>query len=254
MNYNKIAEKLDLAAKHATACPQISSHTQFDLEAAYAIQSISIARRYIRGEKLVGLKLGFTSRAKMEQMGVHDMIWGRLTDRMHYLSGSNLKKSEFIHPRAEPEIAFFVAKNIEEELTLDNVKNYVSYVAVAIEIIDSRYENFKFSLEDVIADNCSSSGFVLGEWKDVSTNIQDIPIQITINNELVHDGNSNAILNNPWESMLAISRLALENGEILKEGSIVLAGAATPASYINEGDIIQVNAKGLGDVSLNVIK
>jgi len=253
MNYNKIAELLDKAAYNAKACEQISAHTTFDLNAAYAIQSISMSRRYIRGEKLTGLKLGFTSRAKMEQMGVHDMIWGRLTDSMHYASGADLKKDKFIHPRVEPEIAFLVSEKIEKELTLENVKEYVHSVAVAIEVIDSRYENFKFSLEDVVADNCSSSGFVLGEWKPVGTNIQNIPIQININKALAHDGNSNAILGNPWESMVAISRLAVDNGEILKKGSIVLAGAATPASYVNQGDSILASAEGLGNVSLQVI-
>ncbi len=252
MNYNQIAEKLDTAAYTATACSQISNTVQFDLNAAYAIQSISMARRYLRGEQLVGLKLGFTSKAKMEQMGVHDMIWGRLTDKMHYASDGTLTISKFIHPRAEPEIAFCISKHIDKELNLDNVKEYVSSLAVAIEIIDSRYENFKFSLEDVVADNCSSAGFVLGPWQDADTNIQDISIQISINQEMVHDGNSNAILGNPWESMVAISRLALNNGEILKEGSIVLAGAATPASYVKAGDVIGVRAEGLGEVGLRV--
>ena len=190
-----------------------------------------MARRYIRGEQLVGLKLGFTSRAKMEQMGIHDMIWGRLTDKMHYASGDNLTKSNFIHPRAEPEIAFLVSKQINETITLENAKEYVDSVAVAIEIIDSRYQNFKFSLEDVVADNCSSTGFVLGEWMPVDTKIQDINMSLSIDGVVINEGNSNAILGNPWESFVNAARLAQANGEILSEGSIVLAGAATPVSY-----------------------
>jgi len=252
MNYNKIAEKLDQAALTAVACKQISTTQKLDLNEAYAIQSISMGRRYIRGEKLLGLKLGFTSKAKMEQMGVHDMIWGRLTDKMKFLSDGDLNRKDFIHPRAEPEIAFLIRKEVDKELNLENVKEYVESVALAIEIIDSRYANFKFSLEDVIADNCSSAGFVLGEWKSPEVSIQNLPIQVRINEQITHEGNTDAILGNPWESMLAISRLAINNGEVLKNGSIVLAGAATAASHIHAGDKISVTANGLGTVNLNI--
>lgn len=253
MNYNKIAEILDAAAKQAKATKQISLDHPIDLNAAYAVQSISVARRYIRGEKLVGLKLGFTSKAKMIQMGVDDMIWGRLTDHMAYPPGGKLQKSRFIHPRAEPEIAFRINQRIKSNFTLENAKQVISGIATAIEIIDSRYENFKFSLEDVVADNCSSAGFVIGDWMPIDTPINDINMSLNIDGEIKHEGNSNAILGNPWESLVAAIRLALENGEILEEGSIVLAGAATPASFIEVGQLIEVNADGFSPISLNVI-
>lgn len=252
MNYNKIAEKLDQAAHSAKAVEQISTKLPLNLEEAYGIQSISMGRRYIRGEKWMGLKLGFTSKAKMEQMGVHDMIWGRLTDKMYYENGSDLPIDRFIHPRAEPEIAFRISKTIDQKITLENAKDYVDAVAVAIEIIDSRYENFKFSLEDVVADNCSSSGFTIGDWLPVDTQIQDIAMQLIIDGEPVQEGNSNAILGNPWESFVAAARLAKENGVILRTGAIILAGAATPAVYLKRGQKVEANAEGLGSVSLNV--
>lgn len=251
MNYNKIAESLDLAAHNAEAVPQLSAEKEINLEEAYAVQSISIARRYVRGERLVGLKLGFTSKAKMEQMGVHDMIWGRLTDKMQYKAGDAIMKSDFIHPRAEPEIAFMVKETIDTEITLDNAAEHVSGVAVAIEIIDSRYQNFKFSLEDVVADNCSSAAFVIGEWKE-GAEIKDISMSLVVNDVIIHKGNSNAILGNPWESFVAAARLASENGETLRKGDIILAGAATPAVYVDKGQSISAHAEGLGSVSLNV--
>ena len=253
MNYNQIAEILDQASYKAKATEQISNSQTLNLEEAYAVQSISIARRYIRGEKLVGLKLGFTSKAKMEQMGVHDMIWGRLTDKMFYKNGSDLSIGSFIHPRAEPEIAFRISKTIDQVITLENAKEYVDGVAVAIEIIDSRYENFKFSLEDVVADNCSSAGFTYGDWLPVNTNIQDIEMSLIFDGEEVENGNSNAILGNPWESFVAAARLARENGELLKAGAVILAGAATSAVFIKQGQKIEAKAKGLGQVSLQVI-
>lgn len=253
MNYNAIAQILDQAALEAEAVEQISKEHPMNLEESYAVQSISLARRYIRGEKWVGMKLGFTSRAKMEQMGVHDMIWGRLTDKMYHENGGDLHFDQFIHPRAEPEIAFRVARKIEEVVTLENAMDYVDGLAVAIEIIDSRYRNFKFSLEDVVADNCSSTAFTLGEWLPVETVIQDIPMSLSIDGTVVQAGNSNAILGNPWESFVAATRLARENGETLSPGSIILAGAATPAVYLEKGQRVAAEATGLGQVTLQVV-
>jgi len=253
MNYNKIAETLDLAAHTAKATAQISHTQPLNLEQAYAVQSISMSRRYIRGERLVGLKLGFTSKAKMEQMGVHDMIWGRLTDQMQHKNGDSLVKSNYIHPRAEPEIAFRINQTITEQVSLTDAPNIVDGVALAIEIIDSRYENFKFSLEDVVADNCSSTAFVVGEWLAPSTNIIDISISLNVDGEAVQEGNSNAILGNPWESLVNAVRLALDNGEVLQKGSIVLAGAATPATFVQVGQKVEAKAEGLGSVVLNVV-
>ncbi len=253
MNYNLLAETLDKAALYAEPTAQISATENINLDEAYAIQSISMAKRYIRGEKLVGIKLGFTSKAKMEQMGVHDMIWGRLTDRMAYMKDEELDMSTFIHPRAEPEIAFRLSKDVDVILNKDNAFDYIDGVAVAIEIIDSRYENFKFSLEDVVADNCSSSGFIIGEWVKPQE-VNNLEMSLSLDGEVVQAGNSNAILGDPMESLFAASRLAMENGENLLEGYVVLAGAATPAMYIKPGQTISAIADGLGDVSLKVSK
>ncbi len=251
-NYNKIAETLDLAASNAKPIPQLNLSHSLNIEEAYAVQSISISRRYIRGEKRVGLKMGFTSKAKMEQMGVNSIIWGRLTNQMAHDNGGDLHKNNFIHPRAEPEIAFLISKDINETLTLDNVLDFVEGVTVAIEIIDSRYQNFKFSLEDVVADNCSSAAFTIGDWHPANTNIQDIAMSLNANGEAVRTGNSNAILGNPLESLVDAARLAQENGEYIIKGDIILAGAATAAIYIETGQTITATAEGLGSVSLNV--
>lgn len=251
MNYNKIAETLDKASLFAEATSQISETQKINLDEAYGIQSISMAKRYIRGEKLVGIKLGFTSKAKMEQMGVHDMIWGRLTDRMEYMKDEELDMSSFIHPRAEPEIAFRLSKDVDVILNKENAFDYIDGVAVAIEIIDSRYQNFKFSLEDVVADNCSSSGFIIGEWVKPQQ-VNNLEMSLSFDGEVVQSGNSNAILGDPMESLYAASRLALDNGENLLEGYVVLAGAATPAMYIKSGQTISVKAESLGEVILKV--
>jgi 2-oxo-3-hexenedioate decarboxylase len=206
-----------------------------------------------RGEKKVGFKLGFTSKAKMEQMGVHSIIWGRLTDQMKIVSSGFLRREKFIHPRVEPEIAFRISQDIDRELTWEEVPACIDAVAAALEVIDSRYENFKFSLEDVVADNCSSSAFVIGNWHKAETSIRGLGISLRINGEEVQTGNSNAILGNPLESLVEISKMMVLYGEVIRQGDIVLAGAATSAVHIHKGDKIEGVFEQLGSVKFDVV-
>ena len=252
LNYDLIADKLDKAFTEQSPTNQISSFRPLNIEESYAVQSILVSKRYIRGHKLVGLKMGFTSRAKMEQMGVHDMIWGRLTSDMEITPAESVSRSKYIHPRAEPEIAFKLNQDIEGIIDLENIKSVVAGVAPAIEIIDSRYENFKFSLEDVIADNCSSVGFCIGKWYPSNTNIQNLSIKLKIDNNTVHEGNSNAILGNPWQSLVDAIRLAHEYGVQLKKDYVILAGAATAAFFIEKGHKVSMEAEGMDEVYFEV--
>lgn len=248
----ELAEVLDNAARHAHTIEQLSNKQTITIADAYSIQNESITKRYTRGEKLVGLKMGFTSKAKMQQMGVNDLIWGRLTNAMEIKNYGTLDLNNFIHPRAEPEIAFLLKKDIKSLIPLEKVLDYVEGVAPAIEIIDSRYKNFKFSLEDVIADNCSSSAYCIGEWNQPNINIINLKLDLKVNNKIVESGNSSAILGNPLQSLVEAIRLAMQYGEKLKQGMIILAGAATPAIYINSKDKIEASFEKIGKVNLNV--
>lgn len=250
---SQIATTLDQAAMDASATVQVSHEQNITLDDAYAIQKQSIKLRFDRGESLTGLKLGFTSKAKMEQMGVHDIIWGRLTSTMEIKPEGSLERSKFIHPRVEPEIAFRLSKKIDRVLELNEVGDYIDGVAAALEVIDSRYQNFKFSLEDVVADNCSSAAYIIGDWLDPKTAVQDLSIILTINGKDAQTGNSNAILGNPLESLVEISRMLAKYGETVEAGSTILAGAATSAVHIHEGDQIEGQFAGLGSVKFNVV-
>lgn len=252
MNIQDLAKTLDDAAKNAQPVAQISLKNTFSETEAYAIQAASLARRYERGEKLIGLKMGFTSKAKMEQMGVHDMIWGRLTDKMLYENDSELSLQNFIHPRAEPEICFLIKKEITTAISLEDIKDYVEGVAASIEIIDSRYQNFKFSLEDVIADNCSSSGLVIGPWHSPDLPIGDLKIDLIIDDKIIQTGSSAAILGNPWESLVAATRLAAQYQQPIAAGSVIMAGAATSAIYLKENQTVSATVAQLGTVSLKI--
>ncbi|RKR12182.1 2-oxo-3-hexenedioate decarboxylase [Maribacter vaceletii] len=247
----KLSIILDNAARDSKPTIQVSTIEKISLNESYIIQAESINLRLARGEKLTGLKMGFTSKAKMEQMGVHDMIWGRLTNTMEIQDKGIMNLDKFIHPRAEPEIAFLLKKNINSTITIEEAESCISGLASAIEIIDSRYKNFKFSLEDVIADNCSSSGYVIGEWHAPNTDISNVGITIGANGKIEASGNSNAILGNPLQSLVEAVRLSLKYGQELKKGMIILAGAATSAIAINPGDTIEANFGSLGNLSFN---
>lgn len=252
MNIAELAQIVDQAAMNATATSQLSLAHSFTVDEAYAIQKASIDRRIERGEKLIGIKMGFTSEAKMKQMGVHDMIWGLLTDSMWLEEGEELNFDECIHPRAEPEICYRLAKELNREYKLDEVFDLVDGVASAIEVIDSRYENFKFSLEDVIADNCSSRALVVGEWQTPPADLNGLGMELKFDGEIVREGSSDAILDNPWRSLAAATRLAHQYGLTLPAGSIVMAGASTPAEFLKRGSVVSVNVDSLGSASFKV--
>lgn len=247
------AQNLHTAARKATPIAQISSQAKFNLEQAYAIQEFAMQLRYREGEKLVGLKMGFTSTAKMQQMGVHDMIWGRLTDAMLVQNGGSITFSKFIHPRAEPEIAFKISKEITTELTLEECYEVVDGIAAAIEIIDSRYQNFKFSLNDVIADNCSSAAFVVGDWQKPEQQISDLGMKLLFDDAVVAEGSSADILGNPWLSLQAATRLAAQYNQPIAAGSIILAGAATNAEFVKSGMQVSATVSGFGPVGFSVV-
>jgi 2-oxo-3-hexenedioate decarboxylase len=248
-----LAARLDGAAREARAVAQLSADTALDLEAAYAVQAASIGRRLARGERQVGVKMGFTSRAKMQQMGVSDLIWGRLTDAMHLDAGAELPFARFIHPRAEPEIAFRLARPLAGNVSLAQAMAAVDAVAPAIEIIDSRYANFRFSLTDVVADNSSSSAFVTGTWVDPSLlGSNELDMALLVDGQVVESGTSAAILGNPWESLIEAARLASVDGSGLAAGWIVLAGAATAAHALAPGMRVSTRAGVLGETGFTV--
>ncbi|WP_156680780.1 2-keto-4-pentenoate hydratase [Sphingomonas profundi] len=245
-----IATLLDDAARYARATPQLDQ--PLTLEDAYRVQAASLGRRYQRGEIRVGIKMGFTSRAKMAQMGIDEMIWGRLTDGMLVEDGGAIDFAAYVHPRVEPEIAFLLKAPLAGRVTPAAALAAVGGVAPALEIIDSRYENFKFSLTDVVADNSSSSGFVVGPWADPATDLSNLGMIMEIDGEPRQIGSSAAILGNPIRSLVAAARLADDAGEALKAGDVVMAGGATAAEHLAPGNHVRLVVQTLGRVEFRV--
>lgn len=246
------ARLLDDAARFAHEVEQFDTDNRLSLEDAYAIQKASLARRAERGETRVGVKMGFTSRAKMIQMGLSDVIWGRLTSGMQVEEGTAIDFRRYVHPRVEPEIAFILNKPLEGNVTGPQALAAVEAIAPAIEIIDSRYKDFKFTLPEVIADNASSSGFVIGAWHSPHVDFSNLGLAMTINGRTVQVGSTAALLGHPLRSLVAAARLSAAAGEPLQAGWIVMAGGATPAEYIQPGQYVCVEMETLGRVGFHV--
>jgi 2-oxo-3-hexenedioate decarboxylase len=250
IDLDAIAARLDDASLTASPVPQLAEPLTID--EAYEVQARLLARRFRRGERPIGIKMGFTSRAKMAQMGVSDLIWGQLTDRMLHPSGATISRQAFVHPRAEPEIAFLLKAPLSGPIDRAAALAAVGGIAAAVEIIDSRYRDFRFSLTDVVADNSSSSALVVGSWVD-PVDLEDLQIRLLIDGAVRQTGSSAAILGHPLESLVNAARLVAERGGVLRTGDIVMAGAATAAEPIAPGQQVRAEVERLGSVAFNVI-
>lgn len=247
------AEQLDRASLEARAVPQIThADPGLSVADAYQIQKLSVDRRLSRGEKRIGVKMGLTSRAKMVQVGVDQVAWGRLTDGMLLEEGGVLSRRRFVHPRIEPEVAFLMKAPLAGKVTGAQALAAVEAVAPAMEVIDSRFENFKFSLVDVIADNASSSGLVVGGWNDPRQDLSNLGVILEINGRVVEVGSTAAILGHPVRSLVAAAELVAAAGEQINPGDIVMAGGVTAAPNLAVGMTVRVTVQNLGCASLSV--
>lgn len=254
-----LARTLDEAALKARAIPRLTDGAPLDVETAYAVQRTLLDRRLARGERLIGAKLGFTSKAKMRQMGVADLIWGRLTDAMRCSDGDAVDLDRFVHPRIEPEIAFLLDRPLTGRASGEEAARAVAAVAPAYEIIDSRYAGFRFSLPDVIADNSSSAAFGVGPWRDadsidLAAGLANIGMALEVDGRPAETGSSAAILGHPLRSLAAAARLAADAGLVLEPGWVILAGAATAAVPLEPGRHVRVNTSSLGSVDVTTTR
>jgi 2-oxo-3-hexenedioate decarboxylase len=246
-----LARTLDDAARTATLTAQLGD--RLALADAYRVQARSIGLRHARGERRAGYKLGFTSRAKMAQMGLHEVIWGRLTDAMIVADGGEAAAERFIHPRVEPEVCFLMGAPLAGTVTSLAAMRALAGVAPALEVIDSRYRDFKFSLADVVADNCSAAAIVVGPWSDPATvDVANLGLLLEIDGAAAQIGSSAAILGHPVRSLVAAARLVAEAGERLEPGDLVMAGGATEAVALNPGSRVRLEAERLGSVGFKL--
>ncbi len=251
----ELAVFLDQARLQRREVPRLTERfPDLTVQDAYAVQLAGLALRQQRGERLIGWKMGLTSAAKREQMNIHQPVFGPLTNVMVVHSGEFAVASG-IHPKAEPEVAFKTRMPLQGQISRDEAWAAVGEVCAALEILDSRFVGFKyFSLPDVIADNCSSSHLVLGPWRSVTEgDVRDLPVALLADDAVVQRASSSDISGDPVLSLVQLVALLAERGESLPAGSVVLAGAATPAEALRPGLKVMAQIDSLAPAQLRAI-
>jgi 2-oxo-3-hexenedioate decarboxylase len=251
----QIAETLDAAAtgRQALDAPFTDGHPDLGSDLAYEIQDLVVNARLNRGATIVGAKLGLTSRAKQERMNVDEPLYGWLTSDMVLPTGAPVDLSAFIHPRVEPEIAFLLGAEVQAPATVTSVLAATTLVFGALEIIDSRYDAFRFRHPDVVADNASSAGVVAGSVAVAPEQAGDLRLTgcvLRANGEVVATAAGAAVLGHPAESVAWLINELHRRGRRLPAGSIVLSGALTDAVAISAGSFVSAELDGLGTVEL----
>ncbi|MFX3624299.1 MAG: 2-keto-4-pentenoate hydratase [Ectobacillus sp.] len=223
-----------------------------DAKTAYAIQERLIEIKCKEeNTTITGYKLGLTSKAKQEMMGVHEPTYGVLLENMQVEDAAPISLSGFIHPKIEPEIAFIFHKELKGPVSVPEVLAATAYVAPALEMIDSRYENFRFTLTDVIADNSSSSRFIIGETFTVPSkvNLKLCGMVFKKNGEIVDTGAGAAVMGHPARAIAWMINKLTARGQTIKPGDVVLSGALCGAVTAQHKDLFTVSIDGLGSVS-----
>jgi 2-oxo-3-hexenedioate decarboxylase len=250
---------LNEARLNAKPIQQISQQLKFSRSDAYAIQEKQLQLRQVAGETQIGWKMGLTSEAKRRQMNLDSPLYGFLTDQMQVPPKTLFSLKGKIHPKIEPEIAFWIKNDLVPDkngsVSRDQVLKSCAGVCACMEILDSRYQQFKyFSMEDVIADNSSSSDFVLGPWREDfhGLDLLNLYMEMSPSGQIAQKGISQDISGDPVLSVIQLCQLLQERGQILKGGSIVLAGAATAAVELTPGLKVELKVDGLEPVSIRV--
>ena len=247
--HNAEKEKQEITKITAELYPELS------IDEAYIVQEELIRQKLEEGHTIIGPKMGITSEAKMKQMNVDDPIYGYVFDNMVVEEGDTISISDYIHPKVEPEIGFILGRDLEGPgITSLDVLRATEYVFPAIEIIDSRYENFNFTLPDVIADNTSAAGAVFGTYlrKPEELELDVVGVTLSINGEIRSLGAGAAVLGHPAKSVARLANMLSKKGEKVKAGQPILTGGITSAVRLSPGDFVNVKYGGLGDVSFFV--
>ena len=234
--------------------PLTAAYPDIDVVDAYEIQLINIRQRVAEGARVLGHKVGLSSLAMQQMMGVDEPDYGHLLDEMQVFEDTPVKARRYLYPRVEVEVGFILAADLPGAgCTEDDVLAATEALAPSIELIDTRITDWKIALCDTIADNASSAGFVLGTQrvspKDID--IKNIDAVLTRNGEVVAEGRSDAVLGNPVTAVAWLARKVESFGVRLRKGDIVLPGSCTRAIDAHAGDQFVADFTGLGSVRLS---
>ncbi|MFC5477087.1 2-oxo-3-hexenedioate decarboxylase [Massilia suwonensis] len=247
-------EDCELEARDTTKITE--DYPGMDWDDAYAIQDEIRRRKVARGGRIVGLKAGLTSHAKMKQMGVEIPVFGFLADSFAVPDGGECKVAQLIHPKVEPEIAFVTKRALKGPgCHIGAVLAATDFVMPGIEVIDSRYRDFKFDLKSVVADNTSAVRFVVGS-RPVAVGEVDLRtagIVLEKNGEPVAFGAGAAVLGHPAAAIAMLANHLGARGEEIPAGSLILSGGITEAVAVQAGDSVCLRIQGMGSVGMRFV-
>jgi 2-oxo-3-hexenedioate decarboxylase len=252
-----LAEHLENAELQARDVTMITGdYPNMGWDDAYAIQDELKRRKEARGNRTVGLKAGLTSFAKMKQMGVETPVFGFVSDYMARPDGGEIKHSEMIHPKVEAEICIVTKAPLKGPgCNVAAVMAATDFVIPAVEVIDSRYRDFKFDLKSVVADNTSASRFVIGgrPRELAELDLRTLGVVLEINGEIKAMAAGAAVLGNPLAAVAMMANHLGECGQEIPAGMFIMTGGVTEALLVNPGDNVLVRFQDLGSVSTRFV-
>lgn len=244
-----LAGRLADARSSRQAVPSLSDeHPGLDLATGYAVQRI----QRDSGGPLVGWKLGVTSRAKQQQVGVHEPIRGFLSSDHALDLGEPLRVDAHIQPRTEPEIVFIMGRDLAgPSVTAADVLAATGAVAAGIEVLDSRFLDYRFTMPDVVADDASAGRFVVGAPVPLAgIDLRLVGVVLEKNGEVVGTASGAASLGHPAAAVAWLVRSLAADGEGLLAGQVILSGGLTAAVPVSGGDCVVVTIDRMGSVEL----
>ena len=249
------AELLRVAEETAVAIPPlVQTFPHLDVVDTYEIQLLNIRRRMAAGATVYGHKVGLSSKAMQEMMGVDEPDYGHLLSDMVYTEDAPIPTGKFLLPRVEVEVGFILGEDLPGEgCTVEDVLRCTDFIAPAIELIDSRIADWKIGLFDTISDNASSCGVILGKErvKPADIDVKAIDATLDINGARVAAGRSDAVLGDPTIAVAWLANKVASFGVRLEAGHVVLPGSCTRAYDVVPGDDVVATFTGLGSVSLS---
>lgn len=248
-----IASKLYDAEKSVHEVDKFTTEfPELDVSLAYDVQDRLIEKKCAEeNTKISGRKLGLTSKSKQKMMGVHEPTYGVLLENMQLFEGEQISIEPFIHAKIEPEIAFVFDKEIKgETVSITDILDATAYIAPAMEIIDSRYRNFDFTLADVVADNSSSSRYLIGEkfYQVDDVDLRLMGMVFKKNSEIVATSAGASVMGHPARAIAWMANKIIKRGTSIKPGEVVLSGALSEAFTIKAGDHFSVSFDGIGSL------
>ncbi len=235
-----------------------------DLGTAYQVQALLHERRLARGERDAGWKIGYTSAAMREQMGVAEPNCGPLTDAMILDADTTSARSGdgtpgarlgdwLRHPRVEPEIALVLAEDVDGPRPIPELRAAVGMVRAALEVVDSTWAGYRFALEDNTADGSSAAQVALGDAIDAGADLAALAVDLDVNGEIVATSTGAAAMGNPLHALDWLVRWLAEHDRTLPAGSVVMTGGLTAAYPVSPGTTVTATFRGAaGTASVRV--